>query len=69
MCVAGIWRRRGSDFGAGLSCAVRLRQGNWVVFRWCDALLPRRCFQFQRHVPEGRQKRERSGQVHNHAPY
>jgi len=34
-----------------------------------EAVLPRRSSQRHGHVPEGRQKRKRLRQVHNHAPY
>ena len=65
-----IWVCRGRDSGfeTGLSRAVAFIGPIWISFRGAVAVLPRRCSQFHRHVPEGRQKRERLRQVYDHAP-
>jgi hypothetical protein len=64
---AGTHHRGCDDFGAWLCIVLVWVRRKWELFRGAKLILPRRRSQFQGHVPEGRQKRERLRQMYDHA--
>jgi len=54
-------------FWAWLCIVLVWVRRKWELFRGAKLILPRRRSQFQGHVPEGRQKRERLRQMYDHA--
>ena len=67
--LAGIWRHSGGGFRARFSLVAGCIDQEWVFFQARAASLSRRRSQFQGHVPERGQKRERLRQVQGDTPH